>query len=295
MGSPELESLAGPRVPGARPTTVLCAEVGAPSQPATRCLEALGLAAALSGGRVLHTHANGVLALFSTPDAAAVAAARMHAYAQALEPADPKFGVRIGFHAGPVAQRDGDIFGDTVNLALQLAEEAKSGQILTSHETASGLAPAIQGLVRPARHLRVKGKTGELLLGELVWQNAVSQIVSARGTASSAHAVLRLACRGKALFRRREGDTVSMGRDPECDLRVEDTTASRRHCTIVRRDAAFILRDHSSNGTFVTLSGQREVRIHEQELPLGKSGVVALGQSATATEHIVNYFCEFRK
>ncbi|HEV3011229.1 MAG TPA: FHA domain-containing protein [Burkholderiales bacterium] len=286
-------SLERPAPPAAqtaeRPTTVLFAEVS--GAPAAQGLKVLGMAAELSGGRVLHQHANGVLALFSTPDAAAAAAARMHAYAQALPPADRKLDVRIGFHAGPVAQRNDDIFGDTVNLALLLAGEAKSGEILTSPDTASSLAPAVQELVRPARRMRVPGRSGELLLGELVWQDAVNQIVAARRTAAAARSVLRLAYRGKTLVRRRDGDTVSIGRDPECDLRVDQTPASRQHCAIERRGAAFVVRDHSTNGTFVTVAGQKEVHLHGQELALGKAGVFSLGQCIGAAEHFVHYVC----
>ena len=286
MGRAELESPAG-AAPAARPTTVLCAEVGGAPQDAARSvnryLQVLGQAATLSGGRVLHTHANGVLALFSTPDAAAAAAARMHTYTQTLPPEQPKLEVRIGFHAGPVGQRNEDIFGDTVNLALQLAGEAKDGQVLTSHDTASSLAPAVQGLVRPAR-----GKNCKLLLGKLEWQDAVHQIVSACGKPAAARAVLRLTYRGKVLVRRREADCVWLGRDANCDLSIDDGAVSRRHCTILRRDASFILRDRSTNGTLVTVVGQSEVHVHGRELPLGESGVIAFGQSG----HSVRYKCE---
>jgi len=291
MDSAGLESTAGAAPPAARPTTVLCAEVGGAPQDAAqsvqRYLQVLGQAATLSGGRVLHTHANGVLALFSTPDAAAAAAARMHTYAQTLPPEQPKLEVRIGFHAGPVGQRNDDIFGDTVNLALKIAEEAKDGQILTSHDTASSLAPGVQELVRPAR-----GNKCELQLGKLEWQNAVNQIVSARNTSSRPRAVLRLSCRGTAVVRRREGDTALIGRDPECDLRVDGIAVSRRHCAILRRDAGFVLCDQSTNGTYLTVAGHSEVHVHARELPLGRAGVIALGESAIATDVVVRYACE---
>lgn len=290
MGNPELEGPAGAAPHAARPTTVLFAEVA--GALAARTLEVLGQAAELSGGRVLHRHASGVLALFSTPDAAAAAAARMHVYAQAMPDPGEKPGVRIGFHAGPVAQRGGNIFGDTVNLALQLTEQAKDGQILTSHDTASSLSPALQQLVRPSGHVRVQGK-GELLLGELVWREGVRSVVSASGAAAVVRAVLRLTYRGKAIVRRREGDAVSIGRGAECDLQIDDINVSRRHCSIERRGELFTLRDHSMNGTFVTTAGQVEVRV--SELPLGSSGTIALGQPATAGGHVVQYACEFSK
>jgi class 3 adenylate cyclase len=282
----------------ARPTTVLFAEVrssvpaSAGSTTVQRTLEVLRQAAELSGGRVLHDRNNALLALFSTPDAAAVAAARMHAYSETLPPTPEKPAVGIAFHAGPVAQRNEDIFGDTVNLALQLVGETQNGQILTSHDTASNLSPAIQSSVRPARRIRVKGKEDELLLGELVWRNATNQLASAQAKVARSRAALRLTCGGKTLLRRREGDSISLGRDPDCELCVDGAAVSRKHCTILRRDAAFVLRDHSTNGTFVTVRGQREVCVKDKELALAGSGRIALGQSADVAAHVVTFVCE---
>jgi hypothetical protein len=256
---------------------VLFAEVA--GAPAARTLDVLGQAAELSGGRVLHRHATGVLALFSTADAAAAAAARMHAYAQAMVEAAESPGVRIGFHSGPVGQRDSDIFGDTVNLALKLAEQAKSGQILTSQDTASTLSPQLQGLARPS---------GEAT--ELLWRESLANVVAACGASGAVRGELRLTCGGRLVVRRRDGDLVWIGRDAECDLQVDDISVSRRHCSIERRGAAFTIRDHSMNGTFVTI-GQTEVRVGE--LPLGRSGTIALGQPASAGGHVVHYSCEF--
>jgi adenylate cyclase len=47
--------------------------------------------------------------------------------------------VRIGFQAGPIIERDDDVFGDTVNLASRLVKQAVKAQILTSEETAAQL------------------------------------------------------------------------------------------------------------------------------------------------------------
>jgi adenylate cyclase len=217
----------------------------------------------------------------------------MHAYTRALPEASGNPGVRIGFHAGPVGQRNDEIFGDTVNLALQLADQAKSGQILTSHDTASNLSPALQELVRPSGHAKVQGKA-DLLLGELVWRDGVNSIISACGASVAVHVVLRLSYRGKTLVRRREGDAASIGRDAECDLQIDEPNVSRRHCSIERRGAVFTLRDHSTNGSFVTITGQAEVRVHERELTLGLSGSIALGHSAAAAEHLLRYSCELQ-
>jgi class 3 adenylate cyclase len=91
--------------------------------------------------------------------------------------------VRIGFHAGPVIQRDNDAFGDTVNVAARLVE----------HE---------------------------------------------------------------------------------------------------RRQDKFVLKDHSSNGTFVTAEGDIEILLQREEFTLRKHGWIAFGQSRAGTSEVVEYFCE---
>jgi pSer/pThr/pTyr-binding forkhead associated (FHA) protein len=45
---------------------------------------------------------------------------------------------------------------------------------------------------------------------------------------------------------------VTVGRDPQCDLFLNNMTVSRRHAVIERRSAQIIVRDNSSlNGTWV--------------------------------------------
>src|SRR2546429_6979706 len=51
-----------------------------------------------------------------------------------------------------------------------------------------------------------------------------------------------------------------IGRDPSCGLVIASQNVSRLHCTIVRRHERFVLRDHSTNGTFVTVDGDGEDR-----------------------------------
>jgi class 3 adenylate cyclase/YHS domain-containing protein len=56
---------------------------------------------------------------------------------QAVEQ-EPHFpGVRVGVHYGPIVQRNGDVFGATVNVAARLTAHAHVGQLLTSAAIAS--------------------------------------------------------------------------------------------------------------------------------------------------------------
>jgi class 3 adenylate cyclase/YHS domain-containing protein len=54
---------------------------------------------------------------------------------------EPHFpGVRVGIHYGPVVERNGDVFGATVNVAARLTAHAHVGQLLTSDAVAQDLA-----------------------------------------------------------------------------------------------------------------------------------------------------------
>ncbi|HZC78427.1 MAG TPA: FHA domain-containing protein, partial [Ktedonobacterales bacterium] len=102
----------------------------------------------------------------------------------------------------------------------------------------------------------------------------------------------RLAYRDKVLVRRREWDVVTIGRDADLDFVISQQTVSRRHCDVVRREGRFLLRDHSTNGTFVMVEGEGELHVHVGELVLAKSGWIAPGLSGDVTEDVVRYWCE---
>jgi adenylate cyclase len=284
---------------GARHTAVLFAELAAPAgtplgdKDRLRMVETLGQAVDLSGGRIVTRREGDLMALFSTPDAAAAAAMRIHAYAEALAQKQAGLEVRVGFHSGPVKQRGGDIFGDTVNLALLMVEKAKKGQIVTSETTAASLSPAVQERVRPLGHVKPKGASDKVLLGELVWRKGPHEAKPViLASPPSARAALRLTYNGALIVRRREGDVITLGREG-CDLTLAGAAASRRHCSIERRNASFVLTDHSTNGTYVAPEKQPEAPVRSASTTLSGRGTIGIGQScAIAGAEIVSYACE---
>ena len=103
---------------------------------------------------------------------------------------------------------------------------------------------------------------------------------------------LRLVYRSQDIYRRPGAESIMLGRDWACQLIVADPNASRQHCTIERRRDDFIVRDHSKNGTFVTVDGELEVLLQREEFQLRKHGWIAFGRSREDTQDIVEYFCE---
>ncbi|OGA76265.1 MAG: hypothetical protein A3G81_23195 [Betaproteobacteria bacterium RIFCSPLOWO2_12_FULL_65_14] len=257
------------------------------------CLAALRKATEAAGGRVVKTIGDEVMAVFPRPDAAAAAAAEMQGKIDALpEVAGTKLGVRIGFHHGPVLQQEDDLFGDTVNLASRLTEQAKKFEIITSAETAAQLGPIFRRQVRPLHSIPVKGKSDEVAIAELVWRMDDNATVFAGSQKMRAlSGALHLKYKGREIVRRRDDDAVTLGRDTACGLVIDDDKASRQHCTIERRQDKFVLKDHSTNGTYVTLEDGTEILLQREELTLRKRGWIACGQPRAHTE-AVEFSCD---
>ena len=294
MGGPERALTAQIEATSPRRTTVLYARVDGRERPRgpalrrrVRCVAALSQAAELSGGRVLRKQADAVMAVFASPDVATAAAARMQAYAEAGGHKSSDMQVCIGYQTGAVTQQGGHVAGEAVDRARELSRHAHDGQIVTSAETASTLSAGLRAAVRTLN--AVNGKQ----LREVVWRDSVARLIAAQKKATSArHPALRLTYQDKVLVRRREREFVVMGRDPALDVVIDEATASRRHCHIVRREGKFVLRDHSTNGTYVTIAGEGEVHLHVDSLVLRKTGWIALGMSGDLTEQLVRFACE---
>ena len=262
-----------------RQTTILFADVSGGSklyeaadyaaalEVIARCIERVRDAAQSAGGQVVKTNGDKVMVLFPTPDAAAHAATRMHATIEALPGiGGTKLGVQVGFHSGPVYRCDEDLLGDTVKLASRMVEQAQKGQTITSQQTAALLSPSFRSLSRQLTSIPARGKGEELRLFEIA------------SPAPTDFRRLRLTYRDHAIVCSRENESIVVGRERGCALVVADRTVSRRHCTITLRDGRFVLQDHSTNGTYVTVEGGADILAQGEEVILGSRGRIGFGR-----------------
>ena len=60
---------------------------------------------------------------------------------------------------------------------------------------------------------------------------------------------------------------------------ILDRKASRLHARIERRRDKYVLIDHSTNGTFCKLQGEREIELRREELLLRGKGHIIFGHS----------------
>jgi adenylate cyclase len=258
------------------------------------CLRLFAALTEQHGGRVVKTIGDEIMAVFPGAAEAGRAAVDIQLGMREMAPVDKvRLGVRIGMHQGAVTERDGDVFGDTVNLAARLTDMASSGQIITSLETVEQLEPIQKMDCRTLYSIAVKGKEDEVRICEVLWSDAddVTQLVAQRATTDQGKQ-LRLVYRSRVVVLDDHRRTIVLGREATADLVVPDRMASRLHCEIERRQDKFVLTDRSANGTYVTIDGDQEIVLRREEAMLRHHGVIALGQSQNTASERVEFFCE---
>ena len=246
-------------------------------------------------GRVIKTIGDEVMSAFPTADNAADAAIEMQSAIAELPPVGTtQIGIRIGFNHGPVVERDGDVFGDAVNLAARLAGVATKGQIITARDTVMLMSPMLKAATRAITTIQVKGKAQEIQVYELIWQQSedMTTLASQKSVYKPKNAKLRLLVQGNEVVLSSERPAVALGRDASADLVIKERMASRAHGKIERRLDKFILTDHSANGTFITIEGDKEIVLRREEFTLRAHGWIAFGQSRATATDIVEFFCE---
>ena len=248
------------------------------------------------GGRVIKTIGDEVMAIFPQAADAGRASVDIQLGIASMPPVDKvRLGVRIGLHFGPVVERDGDVFGDTVNLSARLTEMAARGQIITSLETVERLGDLQRLDCRKLYAIPVKGKEKDVQICEILWTDVddATTLAAPRVTRNEkASLVLRVSYRGRNILLPTERKTLVMGRDATADLVVAERMASRMHCEIEARQGRFFITDRSANGTWVSIDANAEVVLRREEAMLQGRGFISLGQPRASSTEVVEFICE---
>ena len=192
--------------------------------------------------------------------------------------------------------KDGDVFGDTVNVCARLVALANPSQVLTTLQSVQALSPGLRGRCRELYAGKVRGRTGQLKVCEVLWRSDpdVTKVDSSDTEPSAPREwVLKLTIGGET-FNVHDDAVLRIGRDASNELVVATEHASRLHARIFNRDDHFVIADQSSNGTFLKVDGStREVRLRRSEAVLGERGWIGLGKSTSPHgDHVVRYRVE---
>ncbi|MCX8145350.1 MAG: FHA domain-containing protein [Azovibrio sp.] len=266
-----------------------------------RCLKRVERVVDGFRGRLLHAGTGQIGAAFPTPEEASLAAIEMQRRVADLPPASGvKLALRLGVHEAASEEQAGRI-------AAQLLELALPDQILCSREVMVDVAHNIGVRVRDLHQLELSGGEAFQVM-ELIWHELDAEDMPSTLTSTSLlaledlersaeamqqslppHDALPLAhgqpklCvryRGKAYLLDEKTPFLTLGREHNNDLVIEDSKASRQHARIERKDGRYYLVDMSTNGTFVTFFGEPELFLRRESLPLRGSGRLCFGVSA---------------
>jgi adenylate cyclase len=270
-----------------RTATVLFAEPSSGTKRSEASRKALARAvvsiAEATGGRVVKTMGGKLMVVFASPDAAASAASKMQAKIDALAPVEGiKIGVHIAFHSGPVVR--GTVADDTVRLALRLVEQAHDGQTITSLVTSEQLNPALRHFSKRVPVTRQAPEQPDLC------EVASWHQIGVRPAGWAAMAVLRVTCGDQLAVCSREKQAIVLGREDDCDIVLAGLATSRQHCTIEHSGGDFVLRDQSSNGTYVTVADGREIVLHNEKVTLPEHGVISIGEPRARSSEPIEFW-----
>jgi len=232
------------------------------------------------GGRPIKTIGDEVLSLFPTAEQGLRASAQMHLKLSGRRPV-PDFAIqlRIGVHRGSVIEKDGDVFGDVVNVASRLTTLAAADQVLTSYETV-GDVDAREFRWRSLGDHQVRGRQGALQLCELLWHADTGSLTTQAPRPTPRRPPDLMCSVGDkiVIVRSDRVDPITIGRGAECDFMLLGSSVSRTHARILQRGGLFFVEDQSTNGTFVKPTGAEEIFVHREKVLLQGEGVIGLGK-----------------
>jgi adenylate cyclase len=243
--------------------------------------QALNLAGGLiknHNGMVLRTKGDDVLCIFANPEDALNASLAIHD--EICMHRLPDLAVSIGLSSGSALLAQGDIQGDTVNIAARLASFAKAGQTLVSSHTIDILDHPHSSMIRPFGAITLKGKSAPVSTFELL-NNSESDEITQVGPAPLHFSHSN---RMSLKFQSREFNLdfrlvqFRLGRSPDCELILNHPLVSRHHAEISYQDNEFVLRDISTNGTELIING-RSVNLHHKQAALRGKGSIFLGRT----------------
>ena len=212
--------------------------------------------------------------------------------------------IRIGAAYGSAILKNSDVFGEVVNDAASIAKVAKAHQFLISQAFADELINLDDEFtIHRFDKIAMKGSQQATVIHRVEWEpqditiNA-TQVVNI-GTLELEmgvpHIELEYLHQGnsiEALSVTPKSTPFSIGRESKkCSLGVPTTFASRDHFHIDLRRGKFIVKDHSTNGTYIKEDGAEVVYLRREEMPLRGSGVISMGQVPEEAEHLIRFQC----
>ena len=230
----------------------------------------------LHGGILLRTVGDASLVSFEQCDDAFRAAIDIQREHQSTP-----LSLRVGFHYGEVIPDKGDVYGNAVNIAARVASFAKADEIYTTQDCLQRLSVALRSQAEFLDRIDFKGILKPLSVYRVHWAEgpaATAIVGSPNRTARYATSYfMELHIGAKRLRVDPINPVITFGRAVDNDIIVDHESASRNHASIEFSRGRYILRDSSTNGTYVVKAGRDADFVRREEVVLDQFGIIGLG------------------
>ena len=194
--------------------------------------------------------------------------------------------LRIGMHYGSAIVEATDMFGDSVNVTAAMRDIAKGGQIIATDAIVEHIPPEISHFTRRYDTSRIKGRQEQTIIYEIMWEGEAStQILSGTTTLENMKSSkLQLSFQDSEIALLANMPALTIGRDENCGIVIAGSLVSRQHAIVEYRRGKFLLRDQSTNGTYVLTEDGRSIYLRREEFPLWGNGKISLGKTIVDLE-----------
>jgi len=260
----------------------------------TRSVSLIAQIVSTSGGVVVKTLGDGLMAVFADPAEAVVAADEMHDSLDRIVPpnanspnpmsATPVLKLQVGLAHGEVVEMSGDCFGDAVNVAARLLDHAGDNETLATASVVAGLASDLRDRFRSLDKVQLRGRVEPVHVHLLEGRRFGDTAATAYGELAPNLEPEGIRLIWLDMNRVYAGPSlpVVLGRSPQVTYCIDDSRVSRSHARIDWHGGAFQLTDLSYNGTYVRFSNDSEiVSLRRGTCTLHGSGLIGLGATLT--------------
>lgn len=263
----------------------------------THSLAMLGQIIARSGGRVIKTLGDGLMAVFDDAERAVESAVSLHDSLERIAPVGEGLPVKaaaiklkVAIAWGEMVEVDGDCFGDAVNVAARLLDLAGDNETLTTAQLLRELPTDQHERFRSIDKLHLRGRKEPvpvLRMDSRRFGDTMSTMIMDAAPSDMPDGV-RLTWMGTERVFSPASMPLVLGRSPQASFCVSDSRVSRSHARIESHSGHFYLTDLSYNGTHVKFDHDDQVlTLRRGTCTLHGSGIISLGAppaDATSTQ-----------
>lgn len=238
-------------------------------------------------GKVIKTMGDAIISTFPSTDNALEAAKSMQLSMTEDISAHPKLSsinIHIGIHHGAVVIDNEDIFGDAVNVTSRVVDYANPRQIVATRAAVNNLPEDSSHFTKYLTQITAKNITGELELYEVIFEDQnTTMVIDCRKLSKSLCTSLYLMQGGQVIVIDVQKPIVSIGREDFNDITIPYSWISRTHAYIENRNGVFMIKDKSTNGTFIYPEDADPVYVSKGEHPLSGKGLIIFGREKENT------------